>query len=257
MSGGRRWGIIASATCLVVGLGVLGVTAVIAMTPSAARPSAEPVVAPPPPALAPLPEVTPLTSTTSGGHGQPITDLVDPLWVAETAAQTGIPAAPLAAYAGASLRLAAEAPSCGLGWNTLAGIGMVESEHGTINGSSIGEDGVARPAIIGIPLTGETTLAIRDTDAGALDGDTVWDRAVGPMQFIPTTWDEWASDGDGDGESDPQNIYDSSLAAARYLCDVGGDLSDPQQWIAAIHAYNPTVEYNNRVAEAADHYGAW
>ncbi len=39
-----------------------------------------------------------------------------------------------------------------------------------------------------LPLNGANgTQAIRDTDAGQLDGDSIWDRAVGPMQFIPST----------------------------------------------------------------------
>ncbi|HWS49779.1 MAG TPA: lytic murein transglycosylase [Microbacterium sp.] len=182
--------------------------------------------------------------------------LVDQTWVQEYAEITGIPARALSAYAAASLHVGSEFPDCALGWNTLAGIGYVESHHGTIYGSSLDHDGVASPAIIGIPLTGETTQAIRDTDHGELDGDTVWDRAVGPMQFIPTTWAEWGTDGNGDGKADPQNIDDSALSAARYLCSVGGDLNDPDRWIAAVHAYNPTVEYNNLVAEAAEQYGS-
>lgn len=201
----------------------------------------------------PDPRQTPYAAP-SQQHERPLIDLVDENWVAELSDDTSIPVRALIAYAGASLVATSEYPACGLGWNTLAGIGHVESEHGTIHGSHLGADGVARPAIIGIPLTGETTEAIRDTDAGMLDGDAVWDRAVGPMQFIPTTWAQWGADGNGDGIRDPQNIDDSALAAARYLCDVGGDLTVADNWIAAIHAYNPTIEYNNRVADAAAYY---
>ena len=183
-----------------------------------------------------------------------ITEAADPGWVDDVSAQTGIPPRALAAYAGASLQAATEYPGCGLGWNTLAGIGHVESHHGQINGSHLDSTGTATPAIIGIALTGHTTESIPDTDAGRLDGDTVWDRAVGPMQFIPTTWDEWGADGNGDGVKDPQNIDDSTLAAARYLCHIGGDLTQPDRWIAAIAAYNNTIEYNNSVADAAAHY---
>jgi membrane-bound lytic murein transglycosylase B len=183
-----------------------------------------------------------------------ISDLPDAAWVTSVAAQSGIPERALRAYAGAAIAVARETPSCGIGWNTLAGIGLVESEHGTIHGSVIREDGIASPGIIGIPLTGEVSLAVPDTDGGALDGDTVWDRAVGPMQFIPETWERWGADGDGDGLRDPQHIDDSALAAARYLCHEGGDLTNPEAWIAAVHAYNPSVDYNNRVADAASHY---
>ena len=181
---------------------------------------------------------------------------VDPGWVADVAKQTGIPVRALEAYASAAHRMSREQPGCGLGWNTLAGIGFVESEHGTISGGAIGQDGVASPPIIGIPLDGVDTEAIPDTDGGELDGDPVWDRAVGPMQFIPSTWAVWASDGNGDGVRDPQNIDDAAYSAARYLCAAGGDLTDPEGWIAAVDAYNHSVDYNNRVADAANSYAS-
>ncbi|NLP82765.1 hypothetical protein HF576_02800 [Microbacterium sp. CFH 90308] len=180
----------------------------------------------------------------------------DERWVERISRDAGIPERALLAYAGAALSVADTHPGCGLGWNTLAGIGLVESEHGTIDGSAIGTDGVARPSIIGIPLDGNGTEAISDTDDGRLDGDVTWDRAVGPMQFIPETWAAYAQDGDRDGETDIHQIDDAALAAAVYLCDVGGDLTAPDRWIAAISAYNPSVEYNNRVAAAAEQYAA-
>jgi membrane-bound lytic murein transglycosylase B len=179
----------------------------------------------------------------------------DPLWIETTSKRAGIPSRALAAYAGAALLLSEENPACGLGWNTLAAIGHVESEHGTIDGSTLDATGHATPAITGIALDGGEVEAIRDTDDGALDGDPVWDRAVGPMQFIPATWSIFASDGDGDGIEDPQQIDDAALTAARYLCSVSyGSLGDPDVWIAAVAAYNDSVEYNNRVAHAANHY---
>jgi membrane-bound lytic murein transglycosylase B len=70
--------------------------------------------------------------------------------------------------------------------------------------------------------------AIRDTDHGLLDGDPVWDRAVGPMQFIPSSWRSW-------GVGSPHNIYDSTLAAGCYLCAGGADLSDQAQLQAAVY----------------------
>jgi membrane-bound lytic murein transglycosylase B len=181
---------------------------------------------------------------------------LDPGWLAETAARTGIAPRALEAYASAAHRIAREQPACGLGWNTLAGIGFVESEHGTIFGGALEGSGAASPQIIGIPLDGVSTKAVADTDDGRLDRDPVWDRAVGPMQFIPSTWAEWGGDGNGDGIADPQNIDDAAYSAARYLCAAGGDLTDPDRWIAAVAAYNDTIEYNHRVAEAAEHYAS-
>lgn len=151
--------------------------------------------------------------------------------------------------------MSVEQPTCGIGWNTLAGIGFVESEHGTYLGSTLTAAGAVVPAIIGIALDGTNSDRIPDTDRGELDGDPVWDRAVGPMQFIPSTWVEWGSDGNGDGIADPQHIDDAAYSAARYLCATGGDLTVADRWIAAVAAYNDTVDYNHRVAEAARHYG--
>jgi len=189
----------------------------------------------------------------AGSSSVAVSTLADPAWVAETSERLSIPERALAAYAGAALIAAQEHPGCSLAWNTLAGIGSVESLHGTIYGSSIGEDGVAEPAIIGIALDGNGVQHVADTDEGRLDGDTEFDRAVGPMQFIPETWGIYGRDGSGDGAADPQNIDDAALTAADYLCRAG-DLSDPDTWIAAISSYNPTVEYNNKVATVADRY---
>lgn len=175
-------------------------------------------------------------------------------WVAETAERFGIPERAVAAYAGAAMRLAGEQPSCGLDWATLAGIGHVESAHGTIHGGTINADGQQTPAVFGIALDGTVTDRITDTDGGALDDDPVWDRAVGPMQIIPETWMKYRADGNDDGMPDPQHIDDAALTAARYLCAVGVDLRTPDGWIAAISAYNNTVSYNNLVADATSYY---
>ena len=96
-------------------------------------------------------------------------------------------------------------PGCGIGWTTLAGIGSVESRHGTYDGSSVDAFGQVAPIIRGIPLDGGPGVAeIPDTDGGAMDGDPVHDRAMGPMQFIPETWLKWGVDANGDGRVDPR-----------------------------------------------------
>jgi len=180
----------------------------------------------------------------------------DPAWVERTAAVAGLPSRVLQAYATADLQLTAEQPACSLSWATLAGIGWVESHHGTVAGNSIGDAG--RPAagpIVGIPLTGQgATAQIRDTDGGALDGDTEWDRAVGAMQMLPATWARWGADGDGDGVLDPQDIDDAALAAGRYLCASASPLNDPGQWRAAVLAYNRSDAYAADVVNATNYY---
>ena len=116
---------------------------------------------------------------------------------------------------------------CNLPWELIAAIGRVESDHGRFGGNALDDEGVARPGIYGIALNGKNdTQDIADTDAGQYDDDTRFDRAVGPMQFIPSTWSVVGVDGDSDGTRNPQDIDDAALATAVYLCSGDDDLSD-------------------------------
>ena len=123
-----------------------------------------------------------------------------------------------------------------------------------MNGSRINDDGVARPRIRGVALDGDGVRAISDTDGGDLDGDRTWDRAVGPMQFIPTTWLRWGSDGDGDGRNDPQDVDDAAFAASRYLCDSGKRLGSRDGWLRAVVTYNQSAAYVRQVSRTATGY---
>jgi membrane-bound lytic murein transglycosylase B len=158
----------------------------------------------------------------------------------------------LAAYRQAAVRINIERPGCQLSWSVLAGIGRIESGHAA--GRRISADGTVTPTILGPRLDGSPGIAlIRDTDHGMLDHDTEFDRAVGPMQFIPSTW-RWAGrDADGDGTASPDNIDDATLAAAGYLCR-SGDLSVPARLTAAIHRYNPSDAYVRAVLAWAAGY---
>jgi membrane-bound lytic murein transglycosylase B len=95
---------------------------------------------------------------------------------------------------------------------------------------------------------------IPDTDGGALDGTTRGDRAGGPMQFIPSTWRAVATDGDGDGTADPENLYDAAATAAHYLCRAGPGLDTSGGRARAIRSYNDSGEYVTEVGFAADRY---
>ncbi|WP_370290056.1 lytic transglycosylase domain-containing protein [Nocardioides sp.] len=174
-------------------------------------------------------------------------------WVERTAAATGIPARALVAYARAHLRVAAEQPGCQVAWNTIAALGGIESQHGSIGGAVLGPDGRATPVIRGPELSGGRFGVVRDTDGGSLDGDPKWDRAVGPMQFIPSTWERWAADGNGDGVADPDQIDDAALASTRYLC-AAGNLRDPETWRRAIFSYNHSDVYVADIASYANVY---
>ncbi|MEU6572347.1 lytic murein transglycosylase [Streptomyces sp. NPDC046805] len=156
-------------------------------------------------------------------------------------AASALPASVFAAYRRAEAELARSAPGCRLRWQLLAAIGQVES--GQARGGRVTPDGTAVPSILGPRLTGGGFAVVRDSDGGAYDGDAVYDRAVGPMQFIPSTWARWGTDGNGDGRSDPDNVYDAALAAGRYLCAGSRDLSQPAEMDRAILGYNHSETY--------------
>ncbi len=177
-------------------------------------------------------------------------------WAEKLSAKTEIPARSLVAYAQAEIATKVSDPDCNITWATLAGVGRVESHHGRYGGAEIGADGVLAPPIIGIPLDGSPGVrAIPDTDGGTLDEDTTWDRAVGAMQFLPTTWERWGVRAGTDGAApNPQDIDDAALSAARYLCASGGDLSSAAGWWDAVLTYNESVTYGRNVFSGADAY---
>ncbi len=153
-------------------------------------------------------------------------------------AGTSVSSVVLAAY-----RRAAEAvpDSCHLEVSLLAAIGQVES--GNLAGRDIDTKHRATPAVLGPLLDGNPYSAIRDTDDGLYDDDSTWDRAVGPMQFIPSTWIRFGVDLDGDGVRDPQDMEDAAGSAAAYLCFGGRDLATESGLRAAILSYNHSVDY--------------
>jgi membrane-bound lytic murein transglycosylase B len=155
-----------------------------------------------------------------------------------------IPTMALSAYRNAEAKMAGSDPACGISWNLLAGIGRIESMHA--NGGATDARGTAVRPIYGPSLDGTLpgNEVIVQSSAG---GRVTYARAMGPMQFLPGTWARYASDGDGDGVADPQNLYDSTLAAARYLCSGGLNLRDPSQVMAAILRYNNSMPYARNV----------
>jgi membrane-bound lytic murein transglycosylase B len=155
-----------------------------------------------------------------------------------------IPAIALSAYRNSERMMAAAYPTCGVSWNLLAGIGRIESLHA--NGGATDSRGTAVQPIYGPTLDG--TLPGNEVIVQSRNANRVtFARAMGPMQFLPGTWSRYASDGDGDGKADVQNVYDASLAAARYLCSGGLNLRDPSQVMTAILRYNNSIAYARNV----------
>ncbi len=90
----------------------------------------------------------------------------------------------------------------GIPWQVLAGINEVETDYGRdLSASSAGAEG--------------------------------W------MQFLPSEWDEYGVDANGDGYKDPYNPADAIFAAARYLRAAGGNTNIK----AAIFSYNHSQAY--------------
>ena len=105
----------------------------------------------------------------------------------------------------------------GLSWTVLAAIGQIESADGTNMGPS---------------------------SAGAL----------GPMQFLPSTWARWGIDGFGQtGTPDIMNPYDAVPSAARMLC-ADGAAGGPHALYGAIFDYNHADWYVNEVLALAAQY---
>ena len=155
-----------------------------------------------------------------------------------------IPGMALSAYRKAEQAMAVASPGCGVSWNLLAGIGRIESSHA--NGGATDSRGTAIRPIYGPALDG-TLPGNEIIVQGNTGGRAVYARAMGPMQFLPGTWSRYASDGDGDGRADPQNLFDATLAAARYLCSGGLNLRNQSQALTSILRYNNSMAYAQNV----------
>lgn len=207
-------------------------------------------------------DTTPLTAPAERAEGRSAgkgrTGLVapDPTWMSRIAARTGIPVVALRAYGRASILAAADLPRCHVGWTTLAAIGSVESAHGAVGGGRLLKDGRTSRPVVGPALDGQGGVAALRPDAAGvrLHGDVTWDHAVGPMQFLTSSWQRFGADADADGVADPTDIDDAAWGAARHLCTGGIDLRDGRAWAGAVFRYNASDAYVRRVLDIADGY---
>ncbi|MGW3911522.1 C40 family peptidase [Streptomyces sp. NPDC005070] len=177
--------------------------------------------------------------------------------IAEGGSAADIPARMLSAYKKAVQQVGTYVPKCrGMGWPVLAGIAKVESNHAI--GRNVADNGDIRPKIYGVLLNGSgaggNTTVFPDTDGGKWDGTANGERAVGPFQFLPSTWEGIGKDANGDKVADPHNADDAALGAAIYLCGGGRDLTKPAQLKAVILQYNHSDAYVANVLGWIDQY---
>lgn len=206
----------------------------------------------PPPAGDPVPPVD------THAPGRPADQLYE--WASRRAAAVAIPVVALEAYAYAARVADVENPKCQIAWTTLAGIGQVESRHGTYHGATLAPNGDVRPPIRGVRLDGTGgTMRIVDSELDSRGGGTgaepVTTRAMGPMQFIPETWREYGVAAN-DAIASPDNIDDAALTAAGYLCWRGKNLKTAKGWLTALRAYNNSLPYARTVRDWATAYAA-
>jgi hypothetical protein len=150
-----------------------------------------------------------------GADGK-VVNLVPVVTVTSLPVDHHVPAGPPASWL--QLYRESAAQYCpGLSWTVLAAIGEIESGNGANDGPST---------------------------AGAL----------GPMQFMPSTWQIWGTDGFGQtGPPDIMNPLDAVPSAARMLC-ADGAAQGGAALSAAIFDYNHAVWYVSEVLALAGEY---
>lgn len=207
-------------------------------TPAAAISSIPPTTsAPAPPTVAPQ-EPTKVPEEVPEDNGPRFQE-----WVDEVAGWLDIPRPAMHAYAGATVVLGEEQPDCNLSWVTLAGIGKITTDHGRVNGGTVGKDG-ALSAPIG-------TVEVTD-----FSGTTISHRgAAGPMQLSPALWNEWQRSPEDGAQPDVQDIDDAALTAGSALCAGGRDLADGDGWLAAVASLQDAPLFLHRVLATANVYG--
>lgn len=160
-----------------------------------------------------------------------------PVVIADPAFIGPIPGIAVAAYKNAARVLSAQESSCHLPWQLLAAIGRVESDNGQAQGNRFTTDGTVVPGIFGPTLDGQGGFARIANASGGFQ------RAEGPMQFIPSTWAVVGRAASGTGPGNPQNINDAALAAGIYLCANARNLATPSGRGAAVLSYNHDARY--------------
>lgn len=156
-------------------------------------------------------------------------------WSRQRADPYGIPERQLRAYAYAAWRVEAD-DECTVGWPTIAAIAQIASDHGRAEGSNVEDNGVTTKALRGLRVMNMPPVVVPDTDGGSTDNDTVNDVAVGPMQIMPSRWEQYTVAVEKDAKPNPDSIDDASLTTARILCSAGNPAS-PEGWDEGIKRF--------------------
>lgn len=161
-----------------------------------------------------------------------------------------LPIVTVDSYVRAAATMDDQPPECAIDWASIGAVSRVESQHGTYLGRSVLASGDLDRPLLGLLLNGSGVATVRDTDGGALDGNGEFDRALGPMQFLPRTWRVFEVDGDSDGDTDPQSMYDATATAAAYLCNLG-QTKRTADFGARLLGYNASSAYVTKVLSSA------
>ena len=178
-------------------------------------------------------------------------------------AHQAIPAHVLDAYRNAA---SAHCRSGELPWTVIAGVGAVESAHGTLSGGYVDPiDMTVKPDPILGPVLDGSRPGTRVVPIGPYAGeyglpdDARYQQALGPMQFLPATWEATAA-GIGLAGASPHNLSHAAHAAAAKLCSAMQrhrvDLSREDALRAAIFEYNNSEQYIDDVLAKAAAYDA-
>lgn len=173
-------------------------------------------------------------------------------WASARAEPYGIPQRQLQAYAYAAFSVREEM-GCNVGWPTLAALGAVLSDHGQKDGTTVGSDGITSKPLRGISPAAGGLSEVPDTDAGSIDGESQRDVPVGPMQLMPSRWEQLGTSVEPGQKPNPDQIDDAVLTTAHMLCS-SGDPSSPEGWVAAISQFNPSKIFIVAVHNKAEEY---
>ncbi|MFT4125625.1 MAG: lytic murein transglycosylase [Gordonia sp. (in: high G+C Gram-positive bacteria)] len=177
-------------------------------------------------------------------------------WAKLHAEPYDVPERALRSYAYAAAAMGKAQPNCGMGWSTLAAIGEVSSDHGEASSGVVTGEGLVVPALRNLAQANPShAKPLADTDAGRFDGNEKYDVTMGPMQILPSRWEQFATDADNDNKSDPDNYDDATLTTARFLCAAGGDMRRPEGWATAVSQFNRMPDFLEKVHAAAMKYG--